>query len=44
MTPTINGAAFALVMLGTTPTGGAYTFGEFNRMFRNSGFSRNESH
>jgi len=37
-------AAFALVMLGTTPAGDAYTFSEFDRMFRNSGFSRNESH
>ncbi|HEX9919229.1 MAG TPA: class I SAM-dependent methyltransferase [Pyrinomonadaceae bacterium] len=37
-------AAFALVMLGTTPAGDAYTFPEFERMFRNAGFSRSESH
>jgi len=37
-------AAFALVMLGTTPAGDAYTFAEYDRMFRNSGFSKNESH
>ena len=37
-------ASFALVMLGTTPAGDAYTFAEFDRMFHNSGFSRNESH
>ena len=37
-------AAFALVMLGTTPAGDAYTFSEFDRMFRHAGFSRNESH
>ena len=37
-------AAFSLVMLGTTPAGDAYTFSEFDRMFRNSGFSRTESH
>jgi ubiquinone/menaquinone biosynthesis C-methylase UbiE len=37
-------ASFALVMLGTTPAGDAYTFSEFDRMFRSAGFSRNESH
>ncbi|HEX8456796.1 MAG TPA: class I SAM-dependent methyltransferase [Pyrinomonadaceae bacterium] len=37
-------AAFALVMLGTTPAGDAYTFSEFERMFRNAGFARSESH
>jgi ubiquinone/menaquinone biosynthesis C-methylase UbiE len=37
-------AAFALVMLGTTPAGDAYTFAEFDGMFRRAGFSRNESH
>jgi ribosomal protein L11 methylase PrmA len=35
---------FALVMLGTTPTGDAYTFSEFERMFQSAGFSRSESH
>ena len=37
-------AAFALVMLGTTPAGDAYTFSEFDAMFRRAGFSRSESH
>jgi 2-polyprenyl-3-methyl-5-hydroxy-6-metoxy-1,4-benzoquinol methylase len=37
-------AAFALVMLGTTPAGDAYTFPEFERMFRNAGFSHSVSH
>lgn len=37
-------AAFALVMLGTTPAGDAYTFSEFERMFQNAGFSRSVSH
>ena len=37
-------AAFALVMLGTTPAGDAYTFSEFERMFQNAGFSHSESH
>ena len=37
-------AAFALTMLGSTPAGDAYTFSEFERMFRNVGFSRSESH
>ncbi|HYG10039.1 MAG TPA: class I SAM-dependent methyltransferase [Pyrinomonadaceae bacterium] len=43
VTPPVE-AAFALVMLGTTPSGDAYTFAEFERMFRNAGFSRNVSH
>jgi cyclopropane fatty-acyl-phospholipid synthase-like methyltransferase len=37
-------AAFALVMLGTTPAGDAYTFPEFDQMFRRAGFARSESH
>jgi SAM-dependent methyltransferase len=37
-------AAFAMTMLGSTPAGDAYTFSEFERMFRNAGFSRSESH
>ncbi|HYO99952.1 MAG TPA: class I SAM-dependent methyltransferase, partial [Pyrinomonadaceae bacterium] len=37
-------ASFALVMLGTTPAGDAYTFAEFERMFQNAGFSRSVSH
>ena len=35
-------AAFSLVMLAMTPSGDAYTFREFDRMFRNAGFTRNE--
>jgi hypothetical protein len=37
-------AAFALTMLGTTPAGDAYTFAEYERMFRAAGFARNELH
>jgi ubiquinone/menaquinone biosynthesis C-methylase UbiE len=35
-------AMFSLMMLGTTPSGDAYTFAEYDRMFRNAGFSRSE--
>jgi ubiquinone/menaquinone biosynthesis C-methylase UbiE len=37
-------AAFSLMMLGSTPSGDAYTFSELDRMFRNAGFRRNEIH
>lgn len=37
-------AAFSMMMLGTTESGDAYTFSEFDRMFRNAGFSRSEIH
>jgi precorrin-6B methylase 2 len=37
-------AMFSLVMLGSTPKGDAYTFKEFDEMFRNAGFSRSEFH
>jgi ubiquinone/menaquinone biosynthesis C-methylase UbiE len=37
-------ASFALVMLGTTPSGDAYTFSEFDAMFREAGFARSEAH
>jgi ubiquinone/menaquinone biosynthesis C-methylase UbiE len=37
-------AAFSMVMLGTTESGDAYTFSEFDRMFRNSGFAHSEVH
>jgi ubiquinone/menaquinone biosynthesis C-methylase UbiE len=37
-------AAFSLVMLATTPSGDAYTFSQFERMFHNSGFTRSEFH
>src|SRR5581483_3760832 len=35
-------AAFAMMMLGTTVTGDVYTFGEYEAMFRNAGFSSTE--
>jgi hypothetical protein len=31
-------------MLGSTPSGDAYTFPELERMFRNAGFVRSEMH
>lgn len=37
-------ATFALVMLGTTPAGDAYTFREYEEMFREAGFARSENH
>jgi ubiquinone/menaquinone biosynthesis C-methylase UbiE len=37
-------AMFALTMLATTPAGDAYTFPEYERMFRNAGFARSELH
>lgn len=41
VSPPIHGS-FAMVMLGSTPSGDAYTFSEYDRMFRNAGFARNE--
>jgi hypothetical protein len=35
-------AAFSMTMLGTTPHGDAYTFAEFDQMFRKAGFARSE--
>jgi len=37
-------AAFSLIMLGTTPSGDAYTFKELERMFHNAGFASSELH
>ena len=37
-------ASFSMMMLGTTPSGDAYTFSEYDRMFRNIGFSSSELH
>ena len=37
-------AQFSLTMLGTTRAGDAYTFREFEDMFRQAGFSRSEYH
>jgi len=35
---------FALIMLASTAHGDAYTFGEYEKMFANAGFSRSEFH
>jgi 2-polyprenyl-3-methyl-5-hydroxy-6-metoxy-1,4-benzoquinol methylase len=37
-------ARFAVVMLATTDAGDAYTFSEYERMFRNAGFARTTLH
>jgi SAM-dependent methyltransferase len=37
-------AAFSLMMLGSTPSGDAYTFSELEQMFRNAGFAASELH
>lgn len=39
-----DAAAFSVMMLGSTPSGDAYTFSELDQMFRNAGYSRNENH
>ncbi len=39
-----DAAAFSVMMLGTTPSGDAYTFAEFEEMFQAAGFSRSEIH
>ena len=39
-----DAAAFSVMMLGTTPSGDAYTFSELQRMFANAGFARSELH
>jgi hypothetical protein len=33
-----------MMMLGTTAHGDAYTFAEYDQMFRNTGFARSELH
>jgi len=43
ITPPVD-AEFSLMMLGSTAEGDAYTFSEYDRMFRNAGFSRSEMH
>jgi ubiquinone/menaquinone biosynthesis C-methylase UbiE len=35
-------AAFSMIMLGTTRAGDAYTYSEYDKMFRNTGFALNE--
>jgi SAM-dependent methyltransferase len=37
-------AAFPLTMLASTPGGDAYTFAEYDRMFRNAGFASSKLH
>lgn len=37
-------AAFSMMMLGSTPSGDAYTFSELDRMFKNAGFKNTEQH
>jgi len=37
-------ATFSLMMLGSTAAGDAYTFAEYDRMFRNAGFSSSQAH
>jgi SAM-dependent methyltransferase len=37
-------AGFAMMMLGTTAAGDAYTFAEYETMFRNSGYASSERH
>lgn len=39
-----DGALFAMRMLGTTPSGDAYTFAEIDHMLRNAGFGPSEAH
>lgn len=39
-----DSAAFSLTMLATTPAGDAYTFAEYETMFRNAGFTHSEIH
>jgi hypothetical protein len=37
-------ASFAMMMLGTTPSGDAYPFSDLDRMFREAGFTKNALH
>ena len=39
-----DAASFAMIMLGSTEEGDAYTFAEFQTMYQNSGFAHNEFH
>jgi len=41
VTPPLD-AQFSMMMLGATEDGDAYTFAEYDRMFRNTGFARSE--
>jgi hypothetical protein len=35
-------ASFAMIMLGSTKSGDAYTFSEYDAMFKNAGFAHSE--
>ncbi len=37
-------AAFSLVMLAGTDSGDAYTFSQYEKMFRNTGFAKTTQH
>lgn len=39
-----SAASFAMMMLGTTAVGDAYTFAEYTKMFENAGFASSERH
>jgi SAM-dependent methyltransferase len=39
-----DAASFSMVMLATTPEGDASTFAEYDAMYKNCGFTRNELH
>ena len=39
-----DAAAFSVMMLGSTPSGDAYTFSELERMAANAGFASSEMH
>ena len=39
-----DGALFAMRMLGTTPSGDAYTLAELDQMLREAGFGPSEAH
>lgn len=39
-----DAATFPMIMLATTPEGDAYTFAQYDEMYKNCGFSRNEMH
>jgi hypothetical protein len=39
-----DGALFAMRMLGTTPSGDAYTLGEIDSMLREAGFGPSQAH
>jgi len=37
-------AAFSLIMLSATDSGDAYTFSQYEKMFRNAGFAKTTQH